>query len=160
MLAARWVQQVISVHCSTEKKAIDGAAMLADHLGVLITQHQSLGENDRSSTGYLPKAEFESVADLFFSNPTESIRGWETAVDAQRRIVSATHNVMNKIPEDHSTAIISHGAVGTLLLCHLNDWTIDRKHDQPGNGGGNYFSFDNNLRQVIHGWKPIDTEQT
>ena len=33
-----------------------------------------LGENDRSATGYLPKAEFEALADAFFSAPMSAWR--------------------------------------------------------------------------------------
>ena len=64
------------------------ARPMADRLGLTPIVIDGLGENDRSSTGYLPKAEFEAVADAFFARPEESVRGWERAVDAQRRIVA------------------------------------------------------------------------
>ena len=51
--------------------------------------HPGIGENDRSATGFLPREEFWATADLFFAHPTESIRGWERAIDAQARIVAA-----------------------------------------------------------------------
>jgi broad specificity phosphatase PhoE len=120
------------------------------------TELPDLGENDRSATGYLPPAEFELMADQFFAQPTESIRGWETAQDAQHRIVAAVDQIANLSSTNFPVAIVSHGAVGTLLLCHLNGWAIDRKHDQPGTGGGNYFRFDADTGVVEHGWRSID----
>ena len=37
----------------------------------------------------MPPEEFEYTADLFFAHPEESIRGWERASDAQRRVMVA-----------------------------------------------------------------------
>ena len=101
-----------------------------------------LGENDRSATGYLPKAEFEAMADAFFSRPDESVAGWERATDAQRRIVRAVDDALSMARTGGDIAIIAHGGVGALLLCHLRQVPISRAEDQPGQGGGNVFSFD------------------
>jgi hypothetical protein len=49
-----WIQEVTSIYCSTEQKAIDGAAILADHLSLGFERIPELGENDRSATGFLP----------------------------------------------------------------------------------------------------------
>ena len=46
--------------------------------------------------------------------------------------------------------------VGTLLLCHLADYSIARSHDQPGSGGGNYYAFQAESGALLHGWKAID----
>jgi len=156
MLSLEWVSSIQKIYSSTEKKATDGAQILGDKLGLLYTEIEALGENDRSATGYLPAAEFESIADQFFAVPTESVRGWETAQDAQTRIVQAVQSIIEVENDDAPTAIISHGAVGTLLLSHLNNWPISREHDQPANGGGNYFSFDTKTFEVHHGWIAID----
>ena len=147
-----WVKDIGAIYCSTEQKAIDGAEILAQHLGLGFTQIEDLGENDRSATGFLPPDEFERVADQFFARPHESVRGWERAVDAQARIVRA----VGRIRDDATVANVSHGAVGTLLYCHLTGQPIDRRWDQPPNGGGNYYSFTLSPR-VAHGWwRPID----
>ncbi len=71
---------VRSVWCSTERKARDAAHILAEQLGLSVTELAGLGENDRSATGYLPGAEFESVADQFFAQADHSVRGWR-AID-------------------------------------------------------------------------------
>src|SRR6185312_226344 len=86
MLEQDWVSTIVRVASSTERKAIDGAEILAAHLGLVPVTHPGLGENDRSSTGFLPKSEFEATADAFFAQPEISMHGWERAVDAQARI--------------------------------------------------------------------------
>jgi broad specificity phosphatase PhoE len=69
-LAQPWVREISAVYCSTEQKAIDGAAILARHLSLGYTTVHALGENDRSATGFLPPDEFEKVADQFLRGPT------------------------------------------------------------------------------------------
>ena len=153
--AQPWSRAVRHIHCSTERKAIDGAAILAAARGLGYAQDAGLGENDRSATGYLPRAEFEAVADEFFAAPERSVRGWERAVDAQARIVAAVERVTRAAP-DGDVAIIAHGGVGALLLCHLAGETISRRADQPGDGGGNYFAFGRQSWGLRHRWRAID----
>jgi broad specificity phosphatase PhoE len=119
MLKQPWIAQISSIYCSSEQKAIDGAIILADHLSLPINQVAELGENDRSATGFLPAQEFEAVADQFFAKPYQSVRGWETAVAAQRRIVATVDNIIAQDATTGAIAIVAHGGVGTLLLCHL-----------------------------------------
>ena len=156
-LALPWIKEVRALWCSTEWKARDGADMLSKHVDLPVAELVGLGENDRSATGYLPRAEFEAVADLFLANHNESIRGWEKAVDAQRRIVRAIEEVLTVSAGcGGDSAIVAHGGVGTLLLCHLRGDPIARQHDQPPNNGGNYFALDAVTRRIHHGWKAID----
>src|SRR3977135_2734281 len=123
------------------------------HLNRPVTELAALGENDRSATGYLSRAEFEAVADQFFADPAQSVRGWERALDAQRRIVAAVDVVLATSSGcGGDVAILAHGGVGTLLLCHLRGDQISRSHDQPSSNGGNYFAFDAKTRQLHHGW--------
>lgn len=156
-LALPWVAGIRAVWCSTERKARNGADILARHLNLPVTELAELGENDRSATGYLPRSEFEALTDQFFANPSESVRGWERAVDARRRIVAAVDHVLAaSVGCGGDVAIVAHGGVGTLLLCHLHNDEISREHDQPPNNGGNYFAFDLKTRHLHHGWRPID----
>jgi broad specificity phosphatase PhoE len=117
----------------------------------------TLGENDRSATGYLPAPEFERVVDQFFAHPTVSVHGWEPAVVAQQRIVQAVTALIAQDASAGAIAIVAHGGVGTLLLCALAGYAIDRRYEQPGTGGGNYYAFDAQSRVLRHGWRPIDT---
>lgn len=151
-----WVGQISAVVCSTEQKARDGAAVLAGHLGLPVTAIAALGENDRSATGFLAPPEFEQMADAFFAQPEVSVRGWERAVDAQKRIVAAVQALADADTTRGLIAIVSHGAVGTLLYCHLAGFLIARQWDQPPNRGGNFFRFSLSPVSVAHGWRPID----
>jgi broad specificity phosphatase PhoE len=151
-----WLAAVRSVFCSAERKAMDAAAVVANHLGLRRIVVEALGENDRSATGYLPKGEFEAVADAFFAQPDDSVRGWERARDAQRRIVDAVERAISMSVADGDIAIVAHGGVGTLFLCHLKGVAISRSEDQPGEGGGNFFSFDAADRHLLSEWRPIE----
>ena len=149
MLERPWVADTRTVFTSAERKARDMAELLAARLGLSPREDEALGENDRSATGYLPKPEFERMADAFFANPASSVRGWERALDAQRRIVAAVNHAIAAAPPEGDVAIISHGGVGALLLCHLMDVPISRAKDQPGGGGGNLFAFDARDRKSV-----------
>ncbi len=154
-----WIKSLAAIYCSTEQKAIDGAHILGEHLQLPFHAVHALGENDRSSTGFLPPPEFEKVADAFFANPTQSVRGWERAIDAQARVVQAVIELVNANTSNGPIAIVSHGAVGTLLYCHLTGQDISRHWDQPANGGGNYFCFSLSPRGATSHWRAIDAHR-
>lgn len=151
-----WVSSIGAVYSSAERKAQDAAAHLAAHLALPVQRLSGLGENDRSSTGYLASQEFEQVASAFFAAPHESVRGWERAIDAQVRIFGAASEVAAAAGSLAAVAIVSHGAVGTLLYCHLTRRKIDRQFDQPPNGGGNYFSYSMSPPKAHSWWRAID----
>jgi broad specificity phosphatase PhoE len=151
-----WLTGVRSLFSSAERKAMDAAGLIAEKLGLRPVIVEGLGENNRSATGYLSKAEFEAVADEFFARPEESVRGWERAADAQRRIVDAVEHVISMAAAEGDIAIVSHGGVGALLLCHLKGVSISRTEDQPGEGGGNVFSFGGSDRRLLSGWRRIE----
>lgn len=140
---------VTAIYCSGERKAVEGADILAHYLRLPVQIIDSLRENDRSATGYLPGPEFEAMADAFFANPELSVRGWERAVDAQTRIVSALHEIVAEDRTGGDIAVIAHGGVGALFLAHLLGEPISRRHDQPGGGGGNV------LHVALPGWRLV-----
>jgi len=142
------------VVASDEVKAKETAAIIAASLGLDFSVEADMDENDRSSTGFLPKDAFEAMADRFFARPDDSAEGWETARAAQIRVVGA----FERLIRDHGDGdllAVGHGAVGTLLYCHLAGLDIDRRHDQPA-GGGNLFAVDPVTRMALHGWKPLE----
>jgi broad specificity phosphatase PhoE len=156
-LALPFVASAGSIWCSEERKAIDGAEILGERLRRPVRRLAALGENDRSATGYRPRAVFEAMADAFFAHPDRSVQGWERAVDAQARIVAAVDEVIAAEGDGGAPiVIVSHGGVGALLLCHLLRRPIARIHDQPATNGGNVFCFDAATGRVLHGWQPID----
>jgi broad specificity phosphatase PhoE len=169
LLEQQWLARVGRVLSSSEQKALDGAEILVEALGVPHEVVPELGEYDRSSTGLLPPAEFWPLVDEFFQKPTESIRGWERAVDAQARVLRAVRAVVARAPEPADAErpdviLVAHGAVGALLLASLSGLAISRdfgpplppEGSAPGTGGGYYFRFSVPELIVDHGWRPID----
>jgi broad specificity phosphatase PhoE len=156
LLAQPWVEGIGAVYCSTEQKAIDGAEILARHLSIGYEMVEELGEIDRSATGYLPREEHATTREQLFAHPERSIRGWETARDAQRRIVRALESVAAGDRREGNLAIVSHGGVGTFLLCHLKGCPISWEERQPGESGGNIYCFEAESKALVHGWQPID----
>ena len=82
--------------------------------------------------------------------PSGEPRGVRIA-EITTRIVQAVESI-----KGDSVAIVSHGAVGTLLYCHLAGKPIDRRWDQPPNGGGNYYAFTLSPRRVFSSWRAFD----
>ena len=154
-----WVTSVERLLSSDETKALETAAVIAVANELSVEVRDDLGENDRSSTGFVPPTRFEELANAFFAEPDVSVEGWETSRDAQRRIVRATSDLTSGSSGD--VVVIGHGGVGTLLLCHFLDVPINRDHDQNGPtaapGGGNHWAFDCEAGRVLHQWQPIET---
>lgn len=149
---ARTLGRIVS---SDERKAMETAQLLAAPAGLSVEVMARMEENDRSGTGFLPPPEFEATADRFFAEPQVSIRGWERAIDAQSRIVSAVEAVL----ASHSgtpIAFIGHGGVGTLLKCALKGIAISRQEDQKA-GGGHVYAFSLADRSILFDWRPMET---
>lgn len=160
-LAARLgvLSQTRRVVTSDETKAVETAAPIALALGVELEIRSGMRENDRSATGFLPPDEFEKVADRFFAEPSESIRGWETAEDAQRRIVAEVDACLEG-PQDGDVLFVGHGGVGTLLFCGLSGIGIDRRFDQGPGGGGCWFQFNLERRRPDQRWQTMEALMT
>ncbi|WP_347313043.1 histidine phosphatase family protein [Defluviimonas sp. SAOS-178_SWC] len=155
-VAARgWPAGTDRVISSAERKAREAALPLAEALGLAIEIRPRQGEIDRSSTGYVPHARHEALADRFFGRPEESADGWETARAAQRRVLSDLRAILAETATG-DLLIVGHGGVGTLLLCHFAGWAIDRARDQPA-GGGYCFAIALEGMSVMHGWQPVET---
>lgn len=154
------VSGVTAVYASAEQKAQDGAQILADARGLTVQTVEALHENDRTATGYLPKIEFEAMADAFFAQPDVSVRGWERAVDAQARICAAVQGIVASDTTGGDIAIVAHGGVGALFLCDRMGVAISRDQDQPANGGGNMLAVTLPELALIHGWQDISPDMT
>jgi broad specificity phosphatase PhoE len=151
-----WASSIDQIISSEETKALETAKCFANALSLNVFVGDNLGENDRSSTGFLPPDQFEHAADFFMNKPDESFHGWERAIDAQARIVSSVHAAIGANPGAKCTLIVGHGGVGTLLKCHIAKRKIARKEDQPANGGGNIFAFDLETRSLLCEWIPME----
>jgi hypothetical protein len=75
MLEQPWLAAIGRVVSSDETKAIEIAQLVADHLRLRLEIRAGIGENDRSSLGFVPKAEFEALANAFFAEPERSGSG-------------------------------------------------------------------------------------
>ena len=146
---------VTAVWSSREQKALDGGAIIAGRLGVPHRIDPDLGENDRSATGYIAPPEFWEVVADFFGKPDESVRGWETARHAQRRIVTALHRLARDEPTRGDIVVVAHGGVGELLMAHLQGVAIGA-HEKPQHpGGGCWIEIDRASFEVLAGWTNI-----
>jgi len=150
-----WAKRLARIVSSDETKAIETAEILAEASGAKIEIVHGMHENDRTATGFLPPDKFEEAANWFFAHPQESFRGWERAVDAQARIVSAVEAILSSHDRNAPIAFVGHGGVGTLLKCHLMGTPIARDGDQPG-GGGNLYAFGLADRRLSCDWTPIE----
>lgn len=140
---------------STETKALELAAILAGRCKAPVDSGDKFDENDRRSTGFVPATRFEALADALFAHPDKSAEGWETARDAQRRVVAGFNEVLAGHDATKPIGFAGHGAVGTLLKCHLGGRPIARSEDQRriGNlGGGNVFVVRLSDRKLLTDW--------
>ena len=152
--AQGWLRHFGRIVSSEEVKARETAQVLADALGRPVEVRPGLHENDRSGTGYLPRGEFEAVADSFFLEPDRSVRGWETARAAQARILAGVRAAVAEAPEVPAI-LVGHGAVGTLLKCALALRPISRGEDQPA-GGGNHLGFTVAPDGLLWDWRRME----
>ncbi|XDA97933.1 histidine phosphatase family protein [Sulfitobacter sp. LCG007] len=148
------LKDITAIYSSAERKACEGAAIHGEALGLVPVVVSALHENDRSATGYLPAEEFEATADAFFAAADSSVRGWETARAAEARIVAALRTVGELDATGGGLLIVSHGAVGALMRCHLKGREISRDEDQPA-GGGCWYATDTRLEQAPQNWRRI-----
>jgi broad specificity phosphatase PhoE len=155
ILDRSWLRRVSRIVSSTERKAIETAGLLAGAVGIAFETAFDMGENDRSSTGFLDPPEFEKAADCFFANPDISWEGWERASDAAARIMRAVELVLDGHDGRQQLLLVGHGAIGTLLKCRLAGRSISRTEDQPA-GGGNLFAFSLADRRLLCDWTPME----
>jgi broad specificity phosphatase PhoE len=151
---------VSDVFTSSERKATDCAEALRAERHLAFKIDASLGENDRSSTGYVEPPRFWEIVARFFESPHESVLGWERAIDAQTRIRGAVADCVASREGRGDICIFSHGGVGTLLLCDLMGEPISRKRGQPISGGGCYFAFEAGSMTLLHGWQDIASQES
>ncbi|NTF30727.1 histidine phosphatase family protein [Rhizobium skierniewicense] len=154
--ALPWAKTLRRIVSSAENKATETAQIVASVSGVAVETVPDMHENDRSATGFLPPDQFEAAANWFFAHPHASYKGWETAIDAQARIVSAVETVLADHDPMLPIAFVGHGGVGTLLKCHLAGSQITRSTDQPP-GGGNLFCFTLADRRITCDWTAMET---
>jgi broad specificity phosphatase PhoE len=149
------LSRATSVWSSNELKALQAAQLIAGALKLSPSIHPGLAEIDRSATGYLPEPEFWATYQQFLELPDVSARGWETAHDAQRRMMRAVDAVLaDSRVGDGELVLVTHGGVAALLMAQLTGTPVQRLVDQPGQGS--YFSFDRADRELRGGWQSYE----
>jgi broad specificity phosphatase PhoE len=104
-------------YTSPEPKAVATAAAISGPQPLI--QVPDLRELDRTAAGWLrTEAAYMAMVAEIFRHPDESIRGCEPAVLAQQRIVRAIDTLVAARP-GCTLAIVSHGIVLALYMCHL-----------------------------------------
>jgi broad specificity phosphatase PhoE len=147
---------IAAVYASEERKARDGAEILAQHFGLEVWVRAGLEENDRSATGYIAPPEFWEVVEQFFAHPTRSVRGWATAQESQDRIVRAVSGVCEETTGEGLVIIVSHGGVGRLLRAKLEGVPIGQEDRPLHSGGGCYFPLDPRTLAHLADWRSIE----
>jgi len=100
---------------STEPKALETAAIVADALGVRVESPFGLHEHERPVPGLLEQAEFDRRVGELFARPSEVVFGAESANDALLRFAAAMDRAL--AADDRSDlAVISHGTVISLFV--------------------------------------------
>src|SRR5579859_4354999 len=105
---------------STEPKAVETAAVLAERLGLTATQRDDLREHDRSGVGYLAPDAFEAAIAAFFRQVNDLVLGKETASRARERFTVAVEDELAA----HGTGsliVVAHGTVITLFAQEYAD---------------------------------------
>lgn len=148
-----WAGDVDRLVSSPETKAIETAEILAAAMGIPVEVRAGIGEIDRSATGYVTHERHEQLADELFQRPEQSASGWERAVDATARMIRHVDDLLAPAADGH-VVIVGHGGVGTLLMCQIAGFDIDRGRDQPR--GGCHWAWDTNGGRLLHEWRPID----
>lgn len=148
-------RNVTAVWSSDEQKALDGGAIIAARLGTPHRVDPELGENDRSSTGYVAPPEFWEIVAEFFAKPDVSVRGWAKARDEQARIVRAVTRLAREEATSGDIVVVSHGGVGQLLTAHLQRVEIGREDKPQHPGGGCWLEIDRGSLEIQGGWRSV-----
>ena len=144
---------------SPETKALELAAILAAASGVAVESGENFAENDRTSTGYVDAGRFGQLIEAFYAAPADPPSGWESAAAAQRRVAKAFEAALAGHDPAAPLVFTGHGAVGTLLKCHLGHRAVARSEDQrvmADPGGGNVFVVRLSDRTLLTDWMAME----
>ncbi len=142
-------KEVDVIFASTEQKANKAAEYWSRKFNIPLTIVDGIEEIDRSSTGFLSE-DFWKVVDEFYAEPSERVRGWESANECLKRMISTIDNI-TKNNQGKNIAIVSHGAVENLYACHIKG--ITPSHITGQTKIGSWFVLDLNTRKIISDWR-------
>ena len=138
------MREVRAVWSSRERKAADAAAILAEQLGLRCADARA-ARGERPLHDGLPAAGAVRARACRRSSASRCSATAAGRPPRPPRSGSPTRSRRcSRARPDGDVAIVSHGGVGTLLLCHLKGTAIHRAEDQPGQG--HWFAFDRDTR--------------
>jgi broad specificity phosphatase PhoE len=111
-LAAYGPQRFVS---STEPKAAETAAIVADLLRTPWEIEEGLQENDRSGFVFHSDEAYDASFREFFAHPDRRVVGRETADQAHLRFAAAMSRVLERHPSG-TLGVVAHGTVITLFV--------------------------------------------
>ncbi len=157
--AARDLLPRDAIYVSSEAiKAEELGEILAARHGNPIDTGAAFGEIDRAATGFLSHEDYASRLEAFYAHPDTSAGGWETANDAQARILKAIAAELSG-PGSEPRVFVGHGTIGTLLKCAIAGRDIALGEDQGQKahaGGGNLFAFDLAAGRLLCDWTSFE----
>lgn len=104
-----------SIISSPERKAVETAELVAQHIATQFDILPGLQENDRTDLGLLPPAEYQALLRAFFEQPDRLVMGKETAKQARERFRAAIESGLCQ-HTDSDLIVIAHGVVITLFV--------------------------------------------
>ncbi len=104
---------------SDEFKATETGRVLAEQLGIPVTQADNLHEHARKGFPYVAPDVFFDTLQRFFATPDALVFGQETANQACTRFEIAVQQVLEAHPYNN-LAIVSHGTVMSLFVAKHN----------------------------------------
>lgn len=125
---------------STEPKAKQTAAILAEQLELPHQTIIGLGEHARSTVPMMKTPEFVSAIANFFKRPNNLVLGEETARQALRRFEKSVDEALASDPAG-DVIVVSHGTVIALWLeayCQQDPFMIWRQMGLPSYAGVNW----------------------
>lgn len=115
-LASFGLQAIIT---SEELKAEETGRLVAGHLGLQVSAHPGLQEQDRRGVGFLSPEDFQKAVLNVFRHPEARIFGNESAREAQIRFRDALSAALAGHPAGN-LAVVSHGTVIALFAALYN----------------------------------------
>ena len=141
ILTKLWIKEIEKIYTSPEARAIQAAQGLSHSLGYSLHTREDLGPIKKPDQGkVVAPEEYAASLGQFYQFPSTSVTGWETASEAQKRIVTATSSILQESQNVAYIAVISHEDLGNLLLSHVKQVEIQQFDTW---GVGTAFQYEN-----------------
>ncbi|HLC39749.1 MAG TPA: histidine phosphatase family protein [archaeon] len=144
--------EVEFIYASTEPKAHLAGRYWAKKHRIPMKIVEGIDEI-RKRNQFLRKKQLWENVDYFYANPAKSARGWETARNCLERMLKAFNRIVSteKKKKRKAIAVVSHGAVANLYVCHLKKIKPSRKVGQKKIGS--WIVIDTDRKKVLTKWR-------